>query len=275
MNGDDQSTDSTVMPPEDSAPRALPADYDPITPPDPTQFGALANERGAFVKELDSNPDLKRTLMQSVYAEVGNQSPRIQQVYLESVMNRALARKQTLYNTITDKDYYPETTLRQLGPGKPEAPKEFQTNLTPAIQTVLGGSNVANYATGNQGWDPKLKRYVLSEGAQITVPHEKPYQDDFVIENPQTDRDFATRMSKTQAQWDTQGQPTTPDAPNVNVLKDVPVPRAERVVPHAQPAKSITQTDSGPDGAMAQADTDSDSSGYGPHLGGPFGAINA
>jgi hypothetical protein len=212
---------------------------DPNAPPAPddTRFGELANNRGAFVKEMDSNPDLKRILMQSVYAEVGNQSPRMQQVYLESVMNRALSRKQSLYQAITDPGYYPKETLNQLGADKPAAPTDF----TPAINTVLGGSNVAKFATGNQGIDPKTGKRVLSGGATITIPHETPLGDDIIIEKP--DQDWANQKAQEQAQVKAQGQPTTPDVGPVNALKDIPVPRAQPAAPRAQLVKPIAQAD--------------------------------
>lgn len=215
-------------------------------PPDDTRFGALANKRGAFVKELDSNPDLRRTLMQSVYREVGSQSPRMQQAYLEGVMNRAVSRKQSLYQAITDKGYYPPATLDQLGPDKPAAPDTFQTNLSPTIQSVLGGSNIAKFGTGNQGIDPKTGKRVLSGGATITVPHETDEGDDIIIEKP--DAKWAAEKQQEQAYVAAHGQPITPDVGPVNALKVVPakpfVPHAQPVgVPHAQPAHPIAQTD--------------------------------
>lgn len=216
----------------------------PIPPPDPTQFGDLANKRGAFLKEMDSNPDLRRTLMQSMYAEVGNNSPKMQQAYLESAMNRAIARKQNLYQTITDPHYYPPETLNQLGPDKP-VPVDYST----AIQRALGGSNVAGFGTGNQGIDPKTGKRVLSAGATITVPHETPLGDDVVIENP--DQDWATERASKQAQVKAHGQPTTPDVGPVNALKDVPIPRAQPAAPRALPVVRRAPP-------VAQADTDDD-----------------
>ena len=213
--------------------RAQPVDPPPPAPgpnqqPDRTQFGALANTRGAFVKELDNNPDLRRKLMASLYAEVGMQSPKIQQGYLELVMNRAVARKQSLYDTISDPNYYPTGTIDQLGR---QATPEEQNQWNPLIENILRGSNVSGFATGNQSGK------VASGGAPITVPRENRKGDDLIIEKATADTKWADNMAKQQAYVKAHGQPTTPDAPNVNVLKDVPVPRAQPAVPSCSASK--------------------------------------
>jgi hypothetical protein len=96
--GEDQSTDSTVIPSQVLWAQPV---YKPAPPPDPTQFGALANTRGAFVKELASNPDLWRKLMVITDAEVGTDNDAAKQAFIESVMNRAVARGMSLDDTLS------------------------------------------------------------------------------------------------------------------------------------------------------------------------------
>ena len=49
--------------------------YDPAPPPDPTQFGDLANKRGAFLKELDSDP---RLMLRLTNPAIGSPRPKPQ-----------------------------------------------------------------------------------------------------------------------------------------------------------------------------------------------------
>jgi hypothetical protein len=98
------------------------------------------------------------------------------------------------------------------------------------------------FATGNQGVDPKTGKYITSGGAQITVPHEKYGQDDFVIEN--NTKDWVDRMSQQQAAWRAHGQPMAPTGVNIMGAYKEPAPRA-------LPANSTTQTDTDSDDVAA------------------------
>lgn len=115
----------------------------PVSPNAPT-IGSLGTVRARIAQELQTNPDLRRKLMASTYAEVGDQGSTAMQAYMESVMNRASARNQSLDHTISDPNYYPRTTLSKLNRTK------FSKSLDPLIEQVLAGSNVAKYATGNE-----------------------------------------------------------------------------------------------------------------------------
>jgi hypothetical protein len=122
-------------------------------------IGTLAGSRAAFARELEANPRLRERLFASTQAEVGGQGPQATQAYLESVMNRASARGKTLEQTINDARYYPHSTIAKLNrkiSGKARAGMES------ALTDVLGGSNISNFATGNESGR------VRSGGAEIT-----------------------------------------------------------------------------------------------------------
>jgi hypothetical protein len=92
-------------------------------------------------------------------------------------MNRAAARNMSLNAVISDPHYYPKTTTSQLGAtfSQPQ-----QDNLNPLINNALSGSNLANFATGNDSGK------VHSGGAPIAFdpsPGSKT-GDRFVIETP-------------------------------------------------------------------------------------------
>jgi hypothetical protein len=129
--------------------------------------GNLKDVRERFAKELQ-DPKVQQLLMASTQAEVGNQSETFWQAYMESVMNRAASRKMTLkealldeYDPRTRKGYYPHQTIRQLGETFSAAKTEKMRKL---YESVLGGSNVANYATGNESAG------VQSGGAPVLFP---------------------------------------------------------------------------------------------------------
>jgi hypothetical protein len=106
-----------------------------------------------------------------------DQGSMAMQAYMESVMNRAIARKKSLDQTISDANYYPRTTLSKLNR---QISKSEQQALDPLIEQVLAGSNLANYATGNESGS------VRSGGAPIVF-------------NPRTGERFV--IEKPDAQW--------------------------------------------------------------------------
>jgi uncharacterized protein (TIGR02594 family) len=109
-------------------------------------IGTLAQQRTRFAEEL-KNPETARLLAASTEAEVGGQGPKAQQAYIESVMNRASARGKTLTDTLRDRRYYPSTTTskldRPVGAGA-------QANINAISRSALAGSNISNFATGNE-----------------------------------------------------------------------------------------------------------------------------
>lgn len=134
--------------------------------------GALADVRAKYAEELQ-NPRVQQLLMASTQAEVGDQPENTQQAYMESVMNRAAARGKTLEQIISDPGYYPATTTNKLGRtfAGPQAAK-----MQELIGRVTAGSNVANYATGNESGG------VHSGGANVA--YNPRTGERFVHENP-------------------------------------------------------------------------------------------
>ena len=86
---------------------------------------------------------LTLTYEQQIYSltdnEVGGQGPAAHQAFIETLFNRAQARGQSLYQTATDRKYYPGVSFR------PRPGANYQDNLLAALQ----GSDVSGRATGN------------------------------------------------------------------------------------------------------------------------------
>src|SRR4249920_142173 len=110
----------------------------------PVQTLAQARQN-RFGTELQ-DPNVRRLLAASTQAEVGGQGPRAEQAYIESVMNRALSRGMSLSTAIQDPAYYPRRTLSLLGDG---FGPDTQGRINNLANSALQGSNVSNYATGN------------------------------------------------------------------------------------------------------------------------------
>lgn len=104
--------------------------------------GGAVIDRSMFADEI-RDPALRQRLAALAYRETGGQGPQAQQAFLETVFNRAAARGKTIAQTISGQDgYYPATSLR------PVDPKQL-TPYSALIDTVAGGSNLSNGATGN------------------------------------------------------------------------------------------------------------------------------
>ena len=116
----------------------------------------------------------------STNAEVGGQGPKAEQYYIESVFNRATARKMTLKQTLTSDarmgGYYPATTINRLGDHVQPAK---QAQIDQIIAGVMAGANELNFATGNESGP------VRSGGAPITRDL-GPHKERFVQEIPDT-----------------------------------------------------------------------------------------
>jgi hypothetical protein len=123
----------------------------------PGTSSSLARIRSGFAKEL-ADPETRRLLMASTEAEVGDQ-PQAQQAYMESTMNRASARGQSLRSVLLDPNYYPLNTRSKLSS---KMTQEQINRYDPLIEKTLQGSNVSNLATGNESGK------VRSGGAEIT-----------------------------------------------------------------------------------------------------------
>src|SRR5438105_8602401 len=90
----------------------------------------LAANRAKIAQELADNSDLRRKLMASTTAEVGNQGDDARLAYIESTFNRAASRGKSLDATISDKKYYPPETTSQLGA---TLSQDQQARLNPLI----------------------------------------------------------------------------------------------------------------------------------------------
>jgi Phage-related minor tail protein len=102
---------------------------------------SLADERAKFADEL-KDPAVRDRLAALAHAETGGQGPEAQQMFLESVFNRATARKQTIAQSIQNYGYPGMGNVGALT-GKS---REHYGALS---GKVMEGSNLSNYATGN------------------------------------------------------------------------------------------------------------------------------
>lgn len=108
----------------------------------PDSYQSLADQRARFATEMQADPDVKDRLQGLTYHEVGGQGAEAQHAFIESVMNRAAARGQSLRRAMGT-DYYPGKSLRY-APGA-----DYSTQ----IDAALGGSNISGLATGNASLD--------------------------------------------------------------------------------------------------------------------------
>ena len=114
--------------------------------------------RDKFAREL-KNPEIKERLFRLTEVEVHHQGPKATQAFMESVLNRADARGQTLAEAINDRHYYPAVSLRGWDPG------DDRPMFRAILDKVLTGSNVAGFATGNAS-----KHVGFNGGRQTYVP---------------------------------------------------------------------------------------------------------
>lgn len=113
---------------------------------------ALAEERRRFAEEL-KDPDVAARLAAYTRAEVGGQGPQAEQAFIETIMNRAASRGQTIRETLpgsrgtTPGTYFPNITHQRAAQfaADPRTLDRYRSQ----IEAVLGGSNISGYATGN------------------------------------------------------------------------------------------------------------------------------
>jgi hypothetical protein len=125
-----------------------------------------AGARDKFAREL-KNPEIKERLFRLTAVEVHHQGPKATQAFMESVLNRADARGQTLAEAINDRHYYPAVSLRGWDPG------DDRSMFRAVLEKVLGGSNVAGFATGNAsrhvGFNGGRQTYVPGTGERFGI----------------------------------------------------------------------------------------------------------
>lgn len=114
----------------------------------PFQFGGGVDEeeynpflkriRLPFAKELE-NPYIATQLFRRTQAE----NPEYPRHFMESVLNRASARGQSLERAVNDRDYYPAASIAGRDPGSNVG------GFADALADVMRGSNATGFATGN------------------------------------------------------------------------------------------------------------------------------
>jgi hypothetical protein len=102
----------------------------------------LGRER--FLDELQ-DPRIRDRLIAYTRAEVYGQGPEAEQAFMETIFNRAAARGQSLRQTLSG-SFFPAITHRRAEIPVTEAERARYGNT---ISSVLAGSNISNYATGN------------------------------------------------------------------------------------------------------------------------------
>jgi hypothetical protein len=122
--------------------------------------------RDKFARELKS-PEIKERLFRLTKVEVYHQGRKAAQAFMESVMNRADARGQTLAEAINDRHYYPAVSLRGWDPG------DDRPMFRAVLKKVLAGSNLAGFATGNAsghvGFNGGRQTYVPGTGERFGI----------------------------------------------------------------------------------------------------------
>ena len=125
-----------------------------------------AGARDKFAREL-KKPEIKERLFRLTKVEVYHQGPKATQAFMESVLNRADARGQTLAEAINDRHYYPAVSLRGWDPG------DDRPMFRAVLDKVLAGSNVAGFATGNAsrhvGFNGGRQTYVPGTGERFGI----------------------------------------------------------------------------------------------------------
>lgn len=108
--------------------------------------GRLQTERSSVLGEELKNQDILDRLYAITEAEVGPYNKKDQIAFMESVVNRAIARGESLYDTLNT-SYFPNQTYRRAAGyiGSEELRKKYQD----VYDNVMSGSNISKYATGN------------------------------------------------------------------------------------------------------------------------------
>lgn len=117
----------------------------PVPAPASEPDSALADDRRKFAEEM-KDPAVAARFAAYVEAEVGSQGPKAQQAFIESIMNRASSRGQTLRQTL-DGSYFPYVTHSRARAfaQNPRVAEKYG----PMFDAAMGGSNISGFATGN------------------------------------------------------------------------------------------------------------------------------
>lgn len=112
------------------------------------QSGPMLDRR-SFDEEL-KNPEVRKRLLAVTEAEVGSQGEDAQKAFMETIFNRAKARGQSLWDTLHG-SYFPATTHSKADALMGD--KRLEEKYRSIYESVIGGSNITNGATGNASGD--------------------------------------------------------------------------------------------------------------------------
>jgi len=147
VGGGDQGGAGTVGNPADAA--SKPRYNQPSAPTGPL---GLRDQRMNKYGADFANPAMREKFLSYVNAETGGQGPVAQQAFIETILNRGMARGETLDQVLSNKAYFPDRTRRVAARGLKESERNA---MSPLLETAMGGSNISNFATGNAQEDPK------------------------------------------------------------------------------------------------------------------------
>ena len=100
--------------------------------------------RGRYFGEL-TDPRVRDRLISYTHAEVGGQGPEAQLAFIETSLNRGVARNQPLSQVLSG-SYFPGVTHSRASRSVSQSMREHYDKL---IEEALYGSNITNFATGN------------------------------------------------------------------------------------------------------------------------------
>jgi hypothetical protein len=168
-----------ITDPNDPRLTGIPLNEPATAPTAPTTAAAVtpAQIRARYALELQS-PAVRRQLFERMYRETGGQGQEALQGFTESLFNRAASRNMTLTEAINDRNYFPKESFRPVTLGTADLQRYDKI-----VSNVMGGSNIANWATGNQSGNVK------SGGAPIVF---SAGGEGFVVENQ--DRPFIENL---------------------------------------------------------------------------------
>lgn len=195
--------------------------------------------RSIFSPELEQNPKIRDALFALTHAEVGGQGPQAQQAFMETVFNRAAARKKTLADTIYDRGYFPAITHQRMARGVPQQLSQVYSDL---YKKVADGSNVSNWATGNASGTVKFN----GGPETFAAAGER-----FGVEGP--DRKWAESLGFGTSNGLPKLSPLQPDGSNAGVANAAPpMQQAATPQPGAQPNMASPYSGPSPDDVAMQ-----------------------
>lgn len=164
--------------------------------------GDIAQLRQSAYSDALSDPTTAQHFANSIKAEVGFSDPAQSQGYVDQLLNRGIARDQSL-DTASTGSYYPAATRNQLNDPVSGANMEAATNY---FQQSMQGTNTSNVPgvspTGNASNDPNVPGGMLlsragSRGETITSNFNRNAdpsgigKEGFVLENNPQDKAFS------------------------------------------------------------------------------------